>query len=92
MEKLIHDYSCELKGLDFTYNDYSKVKNTGLPLILTLYTKGVCNVKCPSCFINTFDKKYTELNFRRSKSTWNKNYKNIWSRRTFNCKRDFRNY
>ncbi|WP_373081343.1 radical SAM protein [Fusobacterium animalis] len=62
MEKLIHDYSCELKGLDFTYNDYSKVKNTGLPLILTLYTKGVCNVKCPSCFINTFDKKYTELN------------------------------
>lgn len=64
MKKKRHEYSCELKGLDFNYNDYLEAEEKKLPFLLTLYIRGICNVKCPSCFINTIDDKYPELELK----------------------------
>lgn len=62
MEGVLSKYSCELKGLDFKENDYIMANITKMPFILTLYTKSICNLRCPSCFINSYDEHYSELN------------------------------
>jgi MoaA/NifB/PqqE/SkfB family radical SAM enzyme len=50
-----------IDGLNFSLEDIQKSKSENRPMLLTLYTKGICNLKCPSCFIETEDKQFKEL-------------------------------
>lgn len=51
----------EIRGLFFSEDDITTAVSQDRPLLLTLYTKGICNAKCPSCFITSEDSKYNEL-------------------------------
>lgn len=51
----------QLKGLNFTKEEVELAELKNTPLLLTLYTKGICNAKCPSCFITNEDEKFKEL-------------------------------
>lgn len=54
-------FSTQLEGLNFTKNEVQDALQNNHMLQLTLYTKGICNTKCPSCFISQTDDKYAEL-------------------------------
>ena len=51
----------QLRGLDFTKDQIDDAAAKNEMLLLTVYTKGVCNAKCPSCFISNTDADYEEL-------------------------------
>lgn len=52
----------EINGLDFSENEVRCAILQDQPLLLTLYTKGICNAKCPSCYITSNDEFYSEMN------------------------------
>lgn len=54
-------FSTQLKGLDFTEKEVKKALELNEILQLTVYTIGICNAECPSCFISQADDKYSEL-------------------------------
>lgn len=54
-------FSSQLAGLNFTEVEVMDALSNNKMLQLTLYTKGICNTKCPSCFISQNDDHYPEL-------------------------------
>ncbi|WP_053955706.1 radical SAM protein [Inediibacterium massiliense] len=54
-----------IDGLNFSLNDIETAKKENKPMLLTLYTRGICNVKCPSCFIEASDEKFNELTIKQ---------------------------
>ena len=69
----------EINGLDFSENEVRCAILQDQPLLLTLYTKGICNAKCPSCYITSNDEFYSEMNID---DYIDKIYKIFRSRRT----------
>lgn len=51
----------QLKGLNFTKDQIDEADLNNEMLLLTVYTSGVCNAKCPSCFITNTDDDFEEL-------------------------------